>query len=118
MNVARPREPVLVGSCVCDGVAIVVQDTFAYTAAGAIRITNIARPDSPFVAATITAVALASAPFTAGASVAALAAYASVAAAAGGLARRGHVDDHLGSGQGAPCRDGAAPCPPTWPDGR
>ena len=53
-NVARPREPVLVGSCAGDGVAIVVQDSFAYTAAGAIRITNVARPDSPFVVATIT----------------------------------------------------------------
>jgi hypothetical protein len=54
VNVARPREPVLVGSCFGDGVAIVVQDSFAYTAAGAIRITNIARPDSPFVVSTIT----------------------------------------------------------------
>jgi len=53
VNVARPREPVLVGSCSGDGVAVVVQDTFAYTAAGAIRITNIARPDSPFVVGTI-----------------------------------------------------------------
>jgi hypothetical protein len=53
VNVARPREPVLVGSCVGDGVAVVLQDSFAYTAAGAIRITNVARPDSPFVVATI-----------------------------------------------------------------
>ena len=52
-NVARPREPVLVGSCAGDGVAVVVQDSFAYTAAGATRITNIARPDSPFVVTTI-----------------------------------------------------------------
>jgi hypothetical protein len=52
-NVARPRQPVLVGSCGGDGVAVVVQDTFAYTAAGAIRVTNIARPDSPFVVSTI-----------------------------------------------------------------
>jgi len=52
VNVARPREPVLVGTCSGDGVAIVVQDSFAYTAAGAIRITNVARPDSPFVVST------------------------------------------------------------------
>jgi hypothetical protein len=52
-NVARPREPVLVGSCGGDGVAVVVQDSFAYTAAGAIRVTNIARPDSPFVVSTV-----------------------------------------------------------------
>ncbi len=53
VNVARPRQPVLIGSCAGDGVAVVVQDSFAYTAAGAIRITNIARPDSPFVVSTI-----------------------------------------------------------------
>jgi hypothetical protein len=53
VNVARPREPVLVGSCAGDGVSILLRDTFAYTAAGAIRVTNIARPDSPFVATTI-----------------------------------------------------------------
>jgi hypothetical protein len=53
VNVARPREPVLVGTSAGDGVAIVVQDSFAYTAAGAIRITNVARPDSPFVVSTI-----------------------------------------------------------------
>jgi hypothetical protein len=52
-NVARPREPVLVGSCDGDGVAVVVQDSFAYTAAGAIRITNVSRSDSPFVVSTI-----------------------------------------------------------------
>jgi hypothetical protein len=52
-NVARPREPERVGSCAGDGVAVVVQDSFAYTAAGAIRITNVARPDSPFVVGTI-----------------------------------------------------------------
>jgi len=52
-NVARPREPVLVGSCSGDGVAVVVQDSFAYTGAGAIRVTNVARPDSPFVVTTI-----------------------------------------------------------------
>jgi len=54
VNIARPREPVLVGTCTGDGVAVVVQDSFAYTAAGAIRITNVARPDSPFVVGTIT----------------------------------------------------------------
>ncbi len=53
VNVARPRQPVLVGSCTGDGVAIVVQDTFALTAAGAIQIINIARPESPFVVSTI-----------------------------------------------------------------
>jgi hypothetical protein len=53
LNVARPREPVLVGSCAGDGVAVVVQDSFAYTSAGSIRITNVARPDSPFVVTTI-----------------------------------------------------------------
>jgi hypothetical protein len=52
-NVARPREPVLVGSCAGDGVSIVLRDTFAYTAAGAIRVTNVARPDSPFVVTTV-----------------------------------------------------------------
>jgi hypothetical protein len=52
-NVARPRQPVRVGSCDGDGVSIVLRDTFAYTAAGAIRVTNIARPDSPFVVTTI-----------------------------------------------------------------
>ncbi|MBM3313968.1 T9SS type A sorting domain-containing protein, partial [candidate division WOR-3 bacterium] len=53
-NVARPRSPVLVGSCAGDGVAVVVQDSFAFTAAGATRITNVARPNSPFVVSTIT----------------------------------------------------------------
>jgi hypothetical protein len=55
VNVARPREPVLVGTCSGsgDGVAVVVQDSFAYMAADAIRIINIARPDSPFVVSTI-----------------------------------------------------------------
>ena len=53
VNVALPREPVLVGTCSGDGVAVIVQDSFAYTAAGAIRITNVARPDSPFVVSTI-----------------------------------------------------------------
>jgi len=53
VNVARPRQPVLVGSCNGDGVAIVVRDTFAYTGAGAVRVTNVARPDSPFVVTTI-----------------------------------------------------------------
>jgi hypothetical protein len=53
INIARPREPALVGGCVGDGVAVVVQDSFAYTAAGATRITNIARPDSPYVVSTI-----------------------------------------------------------------
>ncbi|MEO0050194.1 MAG: T9SS type A sorting domain-containing protein [candidate division WOR-3 bacterium] len=57
VNIARPRQPRLVGSCDGDGVAIVVQDSFAYTAAGAVRITNIARPDSPFVVSTINAFA-------------------------------------------------------------
>ncbi len=53
VNVARPREPVLVGTCTGDGVAVVVQDTFVFTAAGAIQIINVARPDSPFVVSTI-----------------------------------------------------------------
>jgi hypothetical protein len=53
VNVARPREPVLVGSCAGDGMALAVRDSLAYTAAGAIRITNVARADSPFVVSTI-----------------------------------------------------------------
>jgi hypothetical protein len=53
VNVARPREPVLVGSCAGDGVAVVVQDTFAYTSAGVTRIMNVARPASPYIAGTI-----------------------------------------------------------------
>jgi hypothetical protein len=53
VSVARPRQPVLVGSCVStDGVlfGLVVQDTFAYeVSAFGLWIVNVARPDSPFV---------------------------------------------------------------------
>jgi hypothetical protein len=54
-NVARPREPVLVGSCVTqDGVyfGLVVQDTLAYTVGDGFQIVNIARPSSPFLVST------------------------------------------------------------------
>jgi len=55
VNIARPREPVLVGGCrAVGGVAVVVRDSFAYTVARAVEIINIARPDSPFVHSTIT----------------------------------------------------------------
>jgi hypothetical protein len=54
VNVARPREPVLLGTCVCGGGgAVVLQDSFAYTAAGVQQVVNVARPDSPFVVSTI-----------------------------------------------------------------
>ncbi|MFO7638825.1 MAG: T9SS type A sorting domain-containing protein [bacterium] len=55
VNVARPREPVLVGSCVTqDGVSfgLAVQDSFAYIISGQLQVVNIARPDSPFVVGT------------------------------------------------------------------
>ena len=55
VNIARPREPVLVGGCrAVGGVEVVVRDSFAYTVARAVEIINIARPDSPFVHSTIT----------------------------------------------------------------
>ncbi|UCG43754.1 MAG: T9SS type A sorting domain-containing protein [candidate division WOR-3 bacterium] len=52
VNVARPREPVLVGSCVTqDGVrfGLAVQDTFAYLMSGQLQIINVAWPDAPTV---------------------------------------------------------------------
>jgi len=54
VNVARPRQPVLVGSCVStDGnyFGLAVQDTLAYEASlYGMWIINVARPASPFVA--------------------------------------------------------------------
>jgi len=55
VNVARPRQPVLVGSCVTmDGTefGLAVQDSFAYMMSGWLQILNIAKPDSPFVVST------------------------------------------------------------------
>ena len=57
-DVARPRKPVLVGSCVTqDGVyfGLVVQDTLAYTVGDGFQIINIARPNSPFLLSTTAA---------------------------------------------------------------
>jgi hypothetical protein len=51
-NVARPREPVLVGGCVTtDGInfGLVVQDTFAYLIGDVFQVINIARPSAPVV---------------------------------------------------------------------
>jgi hypothetical protein len=55
VNVAQPRESVLVGSCnTQDGVyfGLVVQDTLAYTVGDGFQIVNVARPASPFVVST------------------------------------------------------------------
>jgi hypothetical protein len=52
VNVARPREPELVGSCITqDGVyfGLEVQDTFAYLMSGRLQVINIARPDAPVI---------------------------------------------------------------------
>ena len=51
VNVARPREPVLVGSCnIQDGVwGLVVQDTLAYVAGVSLYIVNVADPSNPVV---------------------------------------------------------------------
>jgi len=52
VNVARPRQPVLVGSCVTqDGVyfGLEVQDSFAYLMSGRLQIINIARPGTPAI---------------------------------------------------------------------
>ena len=53
VNVARPREPVLVGSCVStDGnlFGLSLQDSFAYEASlYGMWVINVVRPDSPFV---------------------------------------------------------------------
>ena len=52
VNVARPREPEVVGSCnTQDGVyfGLVVQDSFAYLMSGRLQIINIARPNTPVV---------------------------------------------------------------------
>ena len=51
-NVARPREPVLVGSCQTqDGTyfGLAVQDSFAYLTSGRLQIINIADPTAPRV---------------------------------------------------------------------
>ena len=52
INVARPREPVLVGSCVTqDGnsFGLAVQDTLAYLISGSLQVINVARPASPTI---------------------------------------------------------------------
>lgn len=51
-NVARPREPRLVGSCVTqDGTyfGLAVQDSLAYLMSGRLQVINVARPASPVV---------------------------------------------------------------------
>jgi hypothetical protein len=54
VNVARPREPVLVGSCVSnDGVefGLAIQDTLAYVAGGpTLQVISVADPSSPYIA--------------------------------------------------------------------
>ncbi len=53
VNVARPREPVLVGSCVTStysGYDLAVAGTFAYVAGLPLLVVSLAQPDSPFVA--------------------------------------------------------------------
>ena len=54
VNVARPREPVLVGSCVLGGDVwdLDVEDTMAYVTSNVLTMVNIARLDSPRVVAT------------------------------------------------------------------
>jgi len=54
VNVARPREPVLVGSCnIQDGVwGLVVQDTLAFVSGVSLYIVNVADPASPYVVST------------------------------------------------------------------
>jgi hypothetical protein len=51
INVARPREPVLVGSCVTGTYAgdLEVPETLAYISGSPLKIINVARPDSPQV---------------------------------------------------------------------
>jgi hypothetical protein len=53
VNVARPREPVLVGSCVSnDGVefGLAIQDTLAYVAGGpTLQVISVADPSSPYI---------------------------------------------------------------------
>jgi hypothetical protein len=51
VNVARPREPVLVGSCVIEGAGVdmALRDSIALVAALNLRVINVARPDSPVV---------------------------------------------------------------------
>jgi len=56
VNVARPRQPMLVGSCVTmDGTefGLAIQDSLAYMVSfGSLQIVNVARPSSPFVVST------------------------------------------------------------------
>ena len=51
VNIARPREPVLVGSCVTSTNAgeVKIADTIAYITGSPLKIINVARPDSPVV---------------------------------------------------------------------
>jgi len=54
VNVAQPREPVLVGSCVLSGDVwdLDVEDSMAYVTSNVLTMISIARPDSPRVVAT------------------------------------------------------------------
>jgi hypothetical protein len=54
VNVARPREPALVGSCVLGGDVwdLDVEDSMAYVTSNVLTMVSIARPDSPRVVAT------------------------------------------------------------------
>jgi len=54
VNVARPRQPVLVGSCVLGGDVwdLDVEDSVAYVTSNVLTMVSIARPDSPRVVAT------------------------------------------------------------------
>jgi hypothetical protein len=54
VNVARPREPVLVGSCVTSTYSgdLELVDTLAYISGSPLKVINVARPDSPQVVGT------------------------------------------------------------------
>jgi hypothetical protein len=54
VNVARPREPVLVGSCVLSGYSgdLALVDTIAYLSGPVLTAVNVAEPDSPRVVST------------------------------------------------------------------
>lgn len=55
LNVARPREPLLVGNCVTqDGVyfGLAVQDSLAYLISGSLQVINVARPANPVILST------------------------------------------------------------------
>jgi len=55
VNVARPRQPVLVGSCnTQDGVSfgLAVQDSLGYLISGQLQVINVSRPSAPVVVST------------------------------------------------------------------